>query len=441
MGKVCRKEASSLQKELTADGTLEAEAVPDQSLEVPPLQDVPHTEPVADQPPPPPTNSFWSEESASLLRHCPDRQCYDPSELMPNSAADLCSSNYRARLAAGCNARVVAMIALPVAFLLVGLCALISSARGASLRASALLIPVTTTSTTSTVSTTFTTMPTSTVTTTGTTTVSTDSCRTSPGWPCLGSINLEGHGLIHMISAGANKPNEKVGATGIANCKEVTPYKQGRVYFGERCNNEARSNSDYAAINFLGKVLRFSVDLSNAHCGCVAAFYLVNMRQNTDPGLCNRDFYCDANKVCGVACAEVDIMEANREMYRFTMHNSSDKDGRRAQFHKKYGPGNKCINTEKAFNVRAAISYDGSSVTVNLEQGGCSLEATIIYAAMSVPFWAGMTPVISYWYNDRPGSMKWFDGTVCKKYNPKHACGEHVRLSNFSLSGTDDDMM
>jgi len=243
-----------------------------------------------------------------------------------------------------------------------------------------------------------------------------------------------------MISAGANIPNESIGATEIDHCSQVTPYRNGRVYFGETCNKGSHSNKDYAAINFLGRVLRFTVDISNAHCGCVAAFYLVNMRQNTDPGLCGKDFYCDSNKVCGPSCAEIDLMEANRRMYKVTLHNSTDSDGSHAAFHGKYGPGNKCINTEKAFNVRATFSNDGSSVTVNLEQGGCNTEATVDYPSMSVPLWAGMTPVISYWYNDKPGSMEWFDGDVCETYNPKHDCGEHVRLSNFTLSGTDESL-
>jgi len=431
IGSVCRKESRTVEKDVK-DGDLED--VSGHNVQVSPTEDVARAEEVDDRP-----LSARSGEDDSLLKHCPDRlsqQCPDVSHLLPHSTADICSSDYRARLAVGCNARVAAMVALPVAFVLVSICALISFATGAA------LVPTSTTTTTTTTSTTKTTTVTSThtirtVTTTGTSDLPT-SCSDTPGWPCLGKIHLKGHGLIHIISAGANRPDNKIGATGISHCNQVSPYKQGRVYFGESCSRGTWSNSDYTAINFLGKILRFSVDLSKAQCGCVAALYLVNMRQNTDPGLCGRDYYCDASRICGVACAEVDLMEANRNMYKVTLHNSSDKDGRQAAFDIKYGPGNKCINTEKAFNVRSSISYDGSSVTVNLEQGGCTIEETVTYSEMSVPFWAGMTPVISYWYNDKPGSMTWFDGKVCKKYNPKHACGENVLFSNFSLSGSGD---
>lgn len=419
------------------DGDLE-----DVPVEFPPLPPLPEDVTLAKEVVSAPS-SARSDECASLLRHCPDgltqcpealSRCPDTSHLVPKSAADLCSSRYGARLEACCNARVAAMSALAVAFVLVVVCALISSARGTFMP----LIASTTTTTTSTSMTSTVTLTdtTNTATTTTTDTSVARSCNDTPGWPCLGALNLSGHGLIHLISAGANSPNEKIGATGVDHCSQVTPYKQGRVYFGESCSRATWSNSDYAAINFLGKVVRFSVDLSSAHCGCVAAFYLVNMRQNTDPGRCNGDFYCDSNRVCGVACAEIDLMEANRNMYKVTLHNSTDTDGKHATFDEKYGPGNKCINTERAFNVSAAISYDGSSVTIILAQGACAVEKTIMYPAMSVPLWAGMTPVISYWYNDKPGSMKWFDGKVCQTYDPKHACGEQVRLSNFSLSST-----
>ena len=68
------------------------------------------------------------------------------------------------------------------------------------------------------------------------------------------------------------------------------------------CSEGAYNHSEYAALQLLDKTLSFVVDLSAAGCGCNAAFYLVSMAQNTQPGTCDNDYYCDANAVCDVRC-------------------------------------------------------------------------------------------------------------------------------------------
>lgn len=39
------------------------------------------------------------------------------------------------------------------------------------------------------------------------------------------------------------------------------------------------------------------------------------------------DYYCDANAVCGVRCAELDLVEANKHAFRATAHRSNDGEG------------------------------------------------------------------------------------------------------------------
>ena len=89
------------------------------------------------------------------------------------------------------------------------------------------------------------------------------------------------------------------------------PSRNGaRLYLANRCTEGKPSKEAYAAIPLLGRTLSVTVDLSAAQCGCNVAFYLSFLRESASPGTCNGDFYCDANEVCGLRCAEVDIMEA-----------------------------------------------------------------------------------------------------------------------------------
>ena len=78
---------------------------------------------------------------------------------------------------------------------------------------------------------------------------------------------------------------------------QSTSRPGSRAYFADRCDEAGLSDaSSYAALSVLGKTLSFTVDLSQATCGCVVAAYLVPMRGNSERGSCD-DFYCDANKV------------------------------------------------------------------------------------------------------------------------------------------------
>ena len=69
------------------------------------------------------------------------------------------------------------------------------------------------------------------------------------------------------------------------------------------------------------------------------------------------DYYCDANSVCGEACTEMDIQEANNHAFAITPHKCSgdcpsctcDRGGCGAHV-QNYGPGGK-IDTTRPFQV------------------------------------------------------------------------------------------
>ena len=197
--------------------------------------------------------------------------------------------------------------------------------------------------------------------------------------------------------------------------------------------------------------------MSGLECGCNAAFYLVSMRQNEQPGNCNNDYYCDANSVCGVKCAELDIQEANQHAWHTTLHTADDPDGKAAGYgggsgwegprdftSRQYSPGGECIDTTMPFQVSASFptGEDGAlaAVEVTLSQEGksCPLTASVSdykMHEMGAALAQGMTPVVSYWSSD---DMLWLDGRGSDSeggcpVDRKDACPETVSFRDFSV--------
>lgn len=202
-----------------------------------------------------------------------------------------------------------------------------------------------------------------------------------------------------------------------------------RTYMSDSCDSSAYSNTRYAAVKLLGKRIRFSTSVKGADCGCNMAMYLVSMSRNNQSSSCH-DFYCDANKVCGVECTEIDIMEANMYSWHSTLHSHSDRAGLGAGYgggagwngprdftSEEYGPGAKCIDTKESFQVTASfpVGGDGSLIAMEVEltQEGkdCPLKMRVAnykgMAELAVELWRGMTPVLSYWKSE---DMLWMDG-------------------------------
>jgi len=212
----------------------------------------------------------------------------------------------------------------------------------------------------------------------------------------------------------------------------VVPHLGGRTYFADWCSEDSGyDNNAYMAVPLLGKTLQFTVHLAGAGCGCNVAFYLTSMKQNTDPTVC-KDYYCDANSVCGVRCDEIDIMEANSRVWRSTLHLAEDNTGAAAGFggtgphtqtwtSAEYGPGGRCIDTARPFEVHAHFparngTLQGLMVDLSQEGSSCGLTATVgMYkfagrdglAELSKSLAAGMVPIISYWTSD---NLLWLDG-------------------------------
>lgn len=272
---------------------------------------------------------------------------------------------------------------------------------------------------------------------------------------CAGQFQIPGHGAVSVTNAGANTPGSTVGQLTVAGTT-VTAFMNARTYFADSCSEGVYSNTKYSAMKLLGKKITFKTEIGDAGCGCNAAFYLVSMKQNPQISTCN-DYYCDANSVCGVACAEVDIMEASKRAWHSTLHGAQDHSGVGGGYgggstwngprdfnSQQYGPGGSCIDTTKEFNVEAAFPVDGqgklTAMVITLTQDGksCPLKINLnsypSMAEMSDALDAGMTPVISYWKSD---DMLWMDGKGTDGQGPcatdGQQCGTSVKFYDFKV--------
>jgi len=284
---------------------------------------------------------------------------------------------------------------------------------------------------------------------------------------CPGAINVPGHGRVELVNAEWNVPSEPAGDVLREEGGVVRPFMRGRTYFADSCANGTYEPSRYAAMQLLGKTLRWTTDISGATCGCNAALYLVSLRQSSQESGCF-DYYCDANSVCGVPCPEIDLQEANMHAWHSTLHVHDDGSGIGAGYggginwngHRdwtmeQYGPNAMCIDTTKPFQVAISFPVDASgrlaAMTTTLSQAGkpCNLSISVGEAGywfhgrdgiaeLTEALRAGMAPVISYWSAE---DMLWMDGAgvdgrgPCRVDTPDQ-CADSVRFYGFSLETT-----
>jgi len=231
----------------------------------------------------------------------------------------------------------------------------------------------------------------------------------------------------------------------------------------------------FTLFKLLGRTLSFTVDLSGVGCGCNLALYLINgpakdASGNPSLGTCPwSPYYCDANKVCGQYCPEVDIMEANSRAYASTPHKcdapsnaghygNCDRNGCRKSTHgldvRAYGPGaGYRINTMYPFHVHAsfhsaprsgAAGLSLSGMTVKLQQGSNEIvldspNCGKYLDSLTAPMMAGMVMRITYWGDD-PETMSWLDQPPCGEQRCGGLNAGEAIISNMSISNITGDL-
>jgi hypothetical protein len=235
----------------------------------------------------------------------------------------------------------------------------------------------------------------------------------------------------------------------------VNVKHNGRAYIAQSCDSSFQSTT-FKQFNFVQRTLSFTVsfncasprtsincislvsfqvDLSQAGCGCNAAFYMTTMA-GPGVGQCG-DYYCDANDVCGQLCPEMDILEANTHAAQVTPHkcntpangvySSCDSNGCSQNSYNlnptNFGPGTSyVIDTTYPFQVSSQfLTSNGSVSTIitTFSQSGKLFQFTHsssdcgsgYLSALTGPL-GGMTIVLSYW-GDAGSDMSWLDVPPC----------------------------
>eukprot|EP00965_Chrysotila_dentata_P024639 816495-Pleurochrysis_carterae.AAC.2 len=257
--------------------------------------------------------------------------------------------------------------------------------------------------------------------------------------------NTEAGDGLQPTCASANAAGDCVDSSDSCDGSTLEVVSNSRSYllqeYDSACEGIPFGNDNYSCVDYTegqlilsGRELSFDVDLSATGCGCNAAVYLASMAQNPDPSTC-KDYYCDANSVCGVRCDELDLMEANRWAFIATAHTRDDGNGvgfglghyvlrKESRFRPSevcpYGPATTCtINTLGPFTARYKFTSADQPFSYNLTlvQGKQSITAgPVAYqdpeanARLRKSLDAGMILVVSNWDNLRTNGMQWLDG-------------------------------
>mmetsp|Transcript_107915 Transcript_107915/g.315523 ORF Transcript_107915/g.315523 Transcript_107915/m.315523 type:complete len:675 (-) Transcript_107915:15-2039(-) len=257
------------------------------------------------------------------------------------------------------------------------------------------------------------------------------------------------------------------GDNGIASGDRLELHHESGFSVTTSCQDHWDPNG-FAMFKLLGRTLSFTADVSQAGCGCNLALYLVrgparDSAGNPSLGTCSYSpYYCDANKVCGQWCPEVDIMEANSRAYASTPHkcdrpsstghySNCDRNGcgqsTRSLDSLAYGPGaGYRINTMRPFQVEASFhaapDADGTAVvfsgmTVRLQQDSNQLvldhsNCGKYLESLTEPIMEGMAMRITYWGSEA-STMSWLDQPPCGAQRCTGLSAGPVVVRNVSL--------
>jgi hypothetical protein len=290
------------------------------------------------------------------------------------------------------------------------------------------------------------------------------------GWgkQCTGPLHIPGDtgGPVYLVFANTDAKGVRTSADG-----GILLGHNVRMYLSRSCD---MLPSAYASWSLVGRSISFTLDLGRAGCGCNVAAYLVSMPQNTQPGTCRGggdygDYYCDANAVCGVRCAEIDLLEANTHALHTTAHKADDAGGVGAGIGgdhiekvftpTEYGPGGTIIDTSKPFKVRVsfeprsravwrpggatanALPADDTlhTIRVHLVQRGRGersfpMASSLYTEGLHRPLSQGMTLVMAFWSSN---DLNWFQSGVCSGSDPQKCHLAQPVISDLALEGLD----
>jgi len=253
---------------------------------------------------------------------------------------------------------------------------------------------------------------------------------------CRGWINVSG---VEDASYVAGHGGDSLG-------NKLTIEHNGGFSITTSCKDDWDPHG-FKLFKLLGQTLSYTVDLSRVGCACNLAMNLVPLPARDrsgqpSKGTCSYvSYYCDASRVCGQFCPELDIMEANRHVFESTPrkcdapsqgghYSHCDRDGCGQNTNKMgvmdYGPGSDyTIDTTHRFDVHT--DFYGSSLlatggvftgmVTRLQQGSrkltfdhssCNTYLSHLADAMA----SGMSVRIAYWGTDA-AAMSWLDDPPC----------------------------